>query len=101
VREKVSKPKFADGHLPLDESDEIAALTSVQIALSRVGDGTTFAWRRTNGRLSGAISPTASFRNASGSICRHFVVLLTTGFKTKKAEGVACRLANGRWQLEG
>jgi hypothetical protein len=101
AQEKASRPKYADLPSPLDESDEIAALTSVQVALSRVGDGTAFAWRRGNGRLSGIVSPTSSFRNTSGAICRHFVMLLTTGFKTRKTEGIACRLANGRWRLEG
>jgi surface antigen len=64
-------------------------------------DGTPFVWRRNNGRLSGIVRPTASFRSPKGDLCRHVVVLLTTGFKTRTAEGVACRLANGRWQLEG
>jgi hypothetical protein len=100
ARNKVAKPKFADLHA-LDESDEIAALESVQVALSRVGDGTTFVWRRRNGRLAGIVKPTSSFRNPAGTICRHVMVLLTTGIRTKKTEGVACRLGNGRWQLEG
>ena len=99
--QKGSRPRFADLHGPLDESDEIAALASVQLGLSQTGDGTTFVWRRGNGRLSGTVSPTASFRNAAGTICRHIVVLLTTGDKTKKLEGIACRLPSGRWQLEG
>jgi hypothetical protein len=29
------------------------------------------------------------------------VVLLTTGDKTGKLEGIACRLPGGRWRLEG
>jgi surface antigen len=100
--EKTSRPKFAEfsGRV-LDESDEIAALESVQLGLSRMDDGTPFVWRRNNGRLSGIVRPTASFRSPKGDLCRHVVVLLTTGFKTRTAEGVACRLANGRWQLEG
>jgi surface antigen len=101
AQQKSSRPKFADLPGGLDESDEIAALESVQLALSRVGDGTTFVWHRRNGRLSGIVQPTSSFRNTGGAICRHLVVMLTTGLQTKKAEGVACRLANGRWQLEG
>jgi hypothetical protein len=98
---KSSQQKFADIHGPLDDSDELAALASVQMGLSQAGDGTTFVWRRGNGRLSGTVSPTSSFRNRDGAICRHLIVLLTTGFKTKKTEGIACRLPNGRWQLDG
>ncbi len=98
---KSARPKYADLGLRLDESDEIAALESVHLALSRVEDGKTFVWRRSNGRLSGLVNPTSSFRNGDGALCRHIVVLLTTGLVTRKTEGVACRLANGRWRLDG
>jgi surface antigen len=99
---KAMRPKFAEfSARVLDERDEIAALESVQLGLSRMDDGSAFVWRARTGRLSGVVRPTASFRNPEGVICRHLVVLLTTGFKTRTAEGVACRLDNGRWQLEG
>ncbi len=99
---KSARPKFADltPHT-LDEQDEIAALESIQVGLSRMDDGNPFVWKRANGRLSGIVRPTSSFRNAKGNLCRHVVVLLTTGYKTSTAEGIACRLANRRWVLEG
>lgn len=99
---KPLRPKFADltPHR-LDQTDELAALQSIQVALTRMDDGTAFVWKRSNGRLSGIVRPTASFRNAAGLLCRHVVVLLTTGFKTRTTEGVACRAANRRWVLEG
>jgi surface antigen len=89
------------GPYQLDEKDEIAALERVQYALSEVGDGKTYVWRRWHGKLSGLIQPTASFKDPSGKVCRHLVVLMTTGRNTKKQEGIACRLPSGRWQLEG
>lgn len=99
---KSTRPKFAEfSSSLLDESDEIAALETIQLALSRMDDGTPFVWRSGNGRLSGIVRPTVSFRNASGTLCRHVVVLLTTGYKTRTAEGIACRLPNRRWVLEG
>lgn len=99
---KSTRPKFAELKMHgLDESDEIAALESIQMGLSRMDDGTPFVWRRANGRLSGIVRPTTSFRNAKGTVCRHVVVLLTTGFKTRSAEGIACRNADRRWVLEG
>jgi hypothetical protein len=85
----------------LDARDEIAALERIQFALSEVGDGTSYVWRRWHGRLAGVIHPTSSFKDPSGKVCRHLVVLLTTGKRTSKMEGIACRLASGRWQLEG
>lgn len=100
--EKKARPSFA--LLPgaeLTENDEIAALESIQMGLSQMDDGTPFVWRHDNGRLSGIVRPTVSFRNAEGKVCRHVVVLLTTGYKTSTAEGIACRLPNRRWVLEG
>lgn len=99
---KASRPKFAEFEgRRLDESDEIAALESIQVGLSHMDDGAPFVWKRANGRLSGIVRPTSSFRNAQGTLCRHVVVLLTTGFKTRTAEGIACRASNRRWVLEG
>jgi hypothetical protein len=85
----------------LDANDEIAALERIQYALTEVGDGSTYVWRRWHGRLSGIVQPTSSFKDPEGKVCRHMVVMLTTGKHTKKQEGIACRLPSGRWQLDG
>lgn len=85
----------------LSEVDELAALSSIQTALSKMDDGTPYVWKRGSGPLQGVVRPTKTFRNAKGTLCRHVVVLLTTGSRTQSAEGVACRLAGGRWELEG
>jgi|ERR1044071_5793410 hypothetical protein len=85
----------------LDANDEIAALERIQYALSEVGDGATYVWRRWHGQLSGIVQPTSSFKDTDGKVCRHMVVMLTTGTRTKKQEGIACRLPSGRWQLDG
>ena len=81
--------------------DEMAALTSVQHALSSVADGATYVWHRHNGRISGLVKPTSSFKSGEGAICRHVIVLMTSGQLTKKTEGVACRGPNGVWSLDG
>lgn len=99
--QKATKPKFAGLQAPLDESDEIAALQSVQYALSEVADGSSYIWHRSNGRLSGVVKPLSSFKDQQGGICRHVMVVLNSADSTKKTEAVACRLANGVWQLEG
>jgi surface antigen len=85
----------------LDENDEIAALEAVRVALTEVGDGSTYVWHRANGRLSGLVQPTGSFKDLAGRPCRHIIVILSSGGHSAKIEGVACRLANGRWQLDG
>ena len=101
-----ARPKFAElppvaHNIVLDETDEIAALESVQFALTEVGDGASYIWHRNNGRLSGMVQPVTSFKDGHGQVCRHVVVILTTGAVSKKTEGVACRLTSGQWKLEG
>jgi 17 kDa outer membrane surface antigen len=96
-----ARPKFADLQSGFDEGDEIAALEAIRIALTEIGDGSTFVWRRANGRISGAVKPTSSFRNVQGRVCRHILIVLAAGTRTGKIEGVACRLDNGRWELDG
>lgn len=104
--QRPQRPRFAEAtpdaaNVALDQSDEIAALSSLQHALATVADGSTYVWQRQNGRLSGLVKPTGSFRNADGAICRQLLVLMTTGEKTRKIEGVACRGQGGVWRLEG
>lgn len=99
--QKENNPSLARLPKALDDGDEIAALESIQTGLTKMDDGSPYVWKRANGRISGIIRPTTTFRAPDGNICRHVVVLLTTGFKTATTEGVACRLATGRWRLEG
>ena len=98
---KPTKPKFADLKMPLDESDEIAALESVQFALTEVADGSSYVWHRSHGRLSGVVKPLSSFKDQRGSICRHVMVVFNGVAESKKTEAVACRLASGVWQMDG
>lgn len=98
-----TRPKFAGlrSDHPLDLNDEIATLETLQLALSEVGDGSTYVWHRYHGRLSGVIKPTASFKDDSGQVCRHLIVVLTSGTRSERTEGIACRLPSGQWQLQG
>ena len=96
-----AKPKYAEAYALLDENDEIAALEAIRVALTEVGDGGTYVWRRNHGRLSGIVQPTASFKDPGGRVCRHIVLTMTVGTATGRAEGIACRLVDGRWQLDG
>ena len=96
-----AKPKFADSNAHLDENDEIAALEAIRVALTEVGDGGSYVWYRQHGRLSGVVQPTTSFKDLAGRVCRHILLIMTVGTATGKAEGIACRLADGRWQLDG
>ena len=87
--------------LPLDEADDLAALDAISIALTQVGDGQSYVWHRNHGRLSGVVSPTGSFKDQNGQVCRHFVTLMISGGRSSRLETIACRLPGGRWQLDG
>ncbi len=84
-----------------DIADEIATLEAVHFALSQIGDGSSYVWHRRNGRLSGIVHPTASFKDTTGKVCRHIVLELSSGDFARRTEGIACRLHTGVWQLEG
>jgi surface antigen len=96
-----TKPKFAETNAHLDENDEIAALEAIRVALTEVGDGGSYVWYRQHGRLSGIVQPTSSFKDVAGRVCRHILLIMTVGAATGRAEGIACRLGDGRWQLDG
>ncbi|MBS0250151.1 MAG: hypothetical protein JSR78_03695 [Proteobacteria bacterium] len=97
------KPKLPDiksTPVVLDQSDEDAALESVQFALTEVADGAKYVWHRGHGQLSGLVAPLASFKDTRGSVCRYAVVVLSGAAATKRTEIVACRLPTGIWQVE-
>jgi surface antigen len=96
------KPKLPDiksADVVLDQSDEYAALESVQFALTEVADGASYIWHREHGNLSGLVKPVSSFKDTRGNVCRHAVIVLSA-HSTKRTEIVACRLPTGIWQLE-
>mgnify|MGYP001030302460 FL=1 len=90
----------ASNDMRFKRSDRVAALESIQYALSELGDGASYVWHRGHGKLSGVIQPTQSFLDTNGRVCRHVVVLLSAGPKSKKTEAVACRLENGVWRFD-
>ncbi len=85
----------------IKSGDEIAALRAVAVALSEVGDGVTYVWGHGQGRLSGAIHMTNTFRDSQGRTCRHLQMQLRSGTYVRKMEGIACRDTTGVWVLEG
>jgi len=95
------RPKLADLRPVLDHRDELATLEALQVALSEVGDGSSYVWHRPGGMISGVIQPTSSFKDAAGNVCRHIEMLLSAGSQSRKMEGIACRLPTGKWQLDG
>jgi surface antigen len=86
---------------PLADIDRLAALESVQFALAEVADGSSYVWHRPHGRLSGVVQPTRSYKAVDGAPCRHVRVALSSGTRSARIEGIACRLPTGLWRLDG
>ena len=84
-----AQPTLPDARARLDDRDEIAALEAVHLALTEVGDGSAYVWHGRSGRLSGVVTPTSSFRDANGKICRHIIVALSADSYSRATEGVA------------
>lgn len=85
----------------VEPGDDTATLEAIEIALTQASDGATYVWRRGNGRLVGAVRPTATFRDADRRMCRHIEMQLRLGSYTRRTEGIACRSTDGVWDLEG
>ncbi len=84
-----------------DRNDEAAALEAVQVALTEVGDGSSYVWYRQGGRLSGIVQPTQSFEDLLGRVCRHINVKLSIGAYSRNTSAIACRKADGSWVIDG
>ena len=85
----------------LDQSDRVAAVQALELALSELGDGVTLVWQRPERRLVGRIKPVSAFRDDQGRVCRHVVYSLALGTYQRQIEGVACREPDGSWSLSG
>jgi hypothetical protein len=94
-------PQQSEQKFPLDDNDAVAALEAMHLGLSEVADGATYVWHRGNGRLSGAIQPTKSFKASDGQICRHVIVSMSSGTMHRRTEGIACRSGDGAWAMNG
>jgi surface antigen len=97
----VSPTTLAELKADLDQSDRMAVLEAIHVGLSDAPDGSTYMWRRHNGKLAGSIRPTTSFRDADGKVCRYLVFQLLLGEHLRQVEGIACRQGDKSWLLEG
>ena len=94
-------PRFVRPHATLSQRDELATLEAIHYALSNTADGETYVWRSTHGRLNAVLQPTTSFLDSRDRVCRHVVIMLNSGLKSKRAEGIACLSDSGTWSLAG
>lgn len=92
---------FAELKADLDQTDRVAILEAIHVGLSDAPDGATYMWRRHNGKLAGSVRPTASFKDATGRVCRFLVFQLLLGEHMRQVEGIGCRQDDKSWLLEG
>ncbi len=85
----------------IEPGDDTAALDAIEIALTQASDGATYVWQRGNGRLTGSVRPTMTFRDADRRMCRHIEMQVQLGAHARRTEGIACRGTDGVWVLEG
>lgn len=83
----------------LDAGDRRAALEALHLALTELGDGSSYVWGHTSRSLIGVIRPTMAFRDVHGRVCRHVVYTLSLGGYSKTIEGIACRGKDGLWSF--
>jgi surface antigen len=85
----------------LDQIDRLAVLEAIHVGLTDAPDGSTYMWRRHNGKIAGSVRPTNSFRDSHGKVCRFLVFQLLLGEHMRQIEGIACRQDDRSWLLEG
>ena len=95
------QPTLAELKHDLDSTDRLAVLEAIHVGLTDAPDGSTYMWRRHNGKIAGSVRPTASFRDTAGQICRYMVFQLLLGEHLRQIEGIACRQFDKSWLLEG
>lgn len=72
-----------------------------QSALELANSGTQVRWDDSASGASGSITPLRVFRTADGQWCRRFVLTVAGGRDPGVFNRIACRHADGEWQLQG
>lgn len=95
--------KFEDGNSSFSTDlyrtmteDERAQYSTVYYAvMSHVEDGKTWTWNYYN--INGTLTPTETFRNPSGNVCRKFKEVLKVHTVQQTLDGTACDNGGGSW----
>ncbi len=85
----------------LDRADRLAMRRSTQTALEKNRTGAASAWSNPDAGNEGTVTPTRTYKTASGQYCREYQQTITVGGKTEQAYGRACRQPDGSWRIVG
>jgi len=83
----------------LDRADMNYYQKTSQKALETGQTGQALPWSNPQSGNSGAIIPSAPYKNDNGQYCREFQNKITVGGKTESGYGTACRQPDGSWQI--
>jgi len=79
----------------MDETDRM----NTSIALENVRTGVPSSWSNPDTGYEYVVTPTNTYESESGP-CREYTMDATIGGETEQIYGIACRQADGSWQIE-
>ena len=83
----------------LDRADKLAMQRSTQGALEDNRTGVASTWRNPDSGHHGTVTPTKTYKVASGEQCREYQQTVTIDGKVERAYGKACRQPDGSWKI--
>ena len=83
----------------LDKADRLYAERTATNALEYNRSGQTSTWRNPDSGHAGTMTPTRTFRTASGEDCREYETTISVDGRTERATGRACRRSDGTWRI--
>ena len=81
----------------LTNQDKMAMQKSAHDSLSYASTGETVTWKGESSETHGSFTPTRTYLNNQGQICRDFEITLSAGEDTREGSQTACRKETGDW----
>ena len=83
----------------LDKADLAHHNQTSQNALEYAKTGETKSWHNPDSGHSGTVTPSKTYRRASGGYCREFEQTIMIDGRQEEAYGNACRQPDGSWKI--
>ncbi len=83
----------------LDRADRIAMGQNAQYALEHTRSNELTSWNNPDSGNSGSLTPTRTYKQASGKYCREYRQTVMIGGQQQDAYGTACRQPDGSWLI--
>src|SRR5919205_274747 len=82
----------------LDRADHMAADQTAGQAFEYSRTGQASTWRNPDTGHYGTITPTQTFQQPNGQVCREFQQTIVVGGQSQEGTGTACRQPDGSWR---